>query len=129
MREVITTSILWGCDQKNHFFEGVEGWGEGGLGSGPIIWDWHEVPTWKFLPCGKRAKTKSQKVLQANNSYVCISYRGSTGRGAFLCPVHNLLMAFQEFSKNYLNILMVQLFQHLLYFHNQEFFLWFLLYI
>ena len=31
--------------------------------------------------CGKRVKTKSQKVLGAN-SYICRSYRGKTGRGA-----------------------------------------------
>ena len=30
--------------------------------------------------CGKRVKTKSQKVLRAN-SYVCRSYRGKTGSG------------------------------------------------
>ena len=30
--------------------------------------------------CGKKVKTKSQKVLGAN-SYVCESYRGKTGRG------------------------------------------------
>ena len=34
-------------------------------------------------------------------------------------------MVFQEFSKNCLNILMVQLFQHLLYYHHQEYFLFF----
>ena len=32
--------------------------------------------------CGKRVKTKSQKVLEAN-SYVCRSYRGKTGWGPF----------------------------------------------
>ena len=35
--------------------------------------------------CGKRVKTKSQKVL-GGNSYICRSYRGKTGRGAFLPP-------------------------------------------
>ena len=35
-------------------------------------------------------KTKSQKVLVAN-SYVCISYRGKTGRGAFLPPPPQIL--------------------------------------
>ena len=30
--------------------------------------------------CGKRVKTKSQKVFGVN-SYVCRSYRGKTGRG------------------------------------------------
>ena len=39
--------------------------------------------------CGKRFKTKSQKVLGAN-SYVCRIYRGKTGRGDFLpCPILN----------------------------------------
>ena len=35
--------------------------------------------------CGKRVKTKSQKVLGAS-FYVYKSYRGKTGRGAFLIP-------------------------------------------
>ena len=35
--------------------------------------------------CGKRVKTKSQNVSEAN-SYVCGSYRGATGRGVFLLP-------------------------------------------
>ena len=35
--------------------------------------------------CGKRVKTKSQNVL-GGNSYICRSYRGKTGRGAFLPP-------------------------------------------
>ena len=35
--------------------------------------------------CGKRVKIKSQKVLGVN-SYVCRSYRGKTGRGAFYHP-------------------------------------------
>ena len=37
--------------------------------------------------CGKRVKTKSQKVLGAN-SYVCRSYRGKTGMGGGrgICP-------------------------------------------
>ena len=35
MREVIITSILYGIDQKNHFFL------RGGLGSRSIISDWH----------------------------------------------------------------------------------------
>ena len=36
-----------------------------------------------LLWCGKKVKTKSQKVLEAS-SYVCRSYRGKTGRGGFL---------------------------------------------
>ena len=32
--------------------------------------------------CGIRVKTKSQRSFGAN-SYVCTSYRGKTGRGAF----------------------------------------------
>ena len=35
--------------------------------------------------CGKKFKTKSQKVL-GTNSYVCRSYRGKTGKGTFLPP-------------------------------------------
>ena len=35
--------------------------------------------------CGKRVETKNQKVL-GSNSYVCISYKGKTGMGAFLFP-------------------------------------------
>ena len=35
-------------------------------------------------------------------------------------------MAIQEFSRSSLNILMVQLFQHLLYYHQQEYYLLFL---
>ena len=37
--------------------------------------------------CGKRVKTKSQKVLEAN-LYVCRSYRGKTGKWAFLPTLH-----------------------------------------
>ena len=36
----------------------------------------------------KKVKTKSQKVLGAN-SYVCRTYRGKTGMGAFLPPIQN----------------------------------------
>ena len=35
--------------------------------------------------CGKRVKNKSQKVL-GDNSYVCKSYMGKTGRGRFGSP-------------------------------------------
>ena len=38
-----------------------------------------------FCYCGKRVKTKSQKVLGAK-SYVCRSYRGKTGRGGAFSP-------------------------------------------
>ena len=38
--------------------------------------------------CGKKVKTKSQKVLGAN-SYVCRSYTGKTGRGPFWRPILN----------------------------------------
>ena len=37
--------------------------------------------------CGKRVKTKSQKVL-GPNSYVCRSHRGKTGRGGLFGPSH-----------------------------------------
>ena len=40
--------------------------------------------------------------------------------------ISQLIEAFQEFSKNYSRILMVLLFQRLLYYHNQRFFLLFL---
>ena len=49
----------------------------GGLGSSSIIWDWHKVQTWNFTPVWK--------VLGAD-PYFCGSYRGKTGRGAFLLP-------------------------------------------
>ena len=80
MREVITTSILYGFDQRNHFF-----------------WRLVLVQVQQFRTgtrcklevlhqCCKRVKTESQKVLWAN-SYVCRSYRGKTGRvWGFLPP-------------------------------------------
>ena len=46
--------------------------------------------------CGKRVITKSQKVLGAN-SYVCISYRGKSGRVAFLLPILNRVMMRNKF--------------------------------
>ena len=71
MREVITNSILEGFDQKNHFF-----W--------EVIFvqvQWFGTGTRYKLEIlqqrGKRVKTKSQKVLEAN-SYVCRSYRRKT---------------------------------------------------
>ena len=33
-------------------------------------------------PCGRKVKTKNQKVLWAKN-HVCKSYRGKNGRGPF----------------------------------------------
>ena len=44
MRDVITTSVLKGFDQKNRFFL------RGGLGSSSINWDLHQVQTWNFTP-------------------------------------------------------------------------------
>ena len=45
--------------------------------------DWHCRYDLDVLQqCGKRVKTKSQKVLGAK-SYVCRSYRGKTGGGSF----------------------------------------------
>ena len=45
--------------------------------------------------CGKRVKTKSQKVFAAN-SYICRSYRGKTGRGrgGSFCPLPPLFIPF-----------------------------------
>ena len=44
---------------------------------------------------GKKVKTKSQKIL-GDNSYVCRSYRGKTGRGAFLAPCPPILNMVKE---------------------------------
>ena len=69
MREIITTSILLGFDQKNRFFGLVLALG---IGTGTRY-------KLKFLhQCAKWAKTKSQKVFRAN-SYVCRGYKGKTG--------------------------------------------------
>ena len=64
MREVIITSILQGFDPETIFLRSD-------LDPSSIIRDW---------------QTKSQKVL-GNNSYICKSFRGKTGRGAFLAPL------------------------------------------
>ena len=74
MREVITTSILYGFDQKNHFIWGVvlvqvQYFGTGTKYKLEIVYK-----------SRKKVKTKSQKVLGAN-FYLCRSYRGKTGRG------------------------------------------------
>ena len=56
--------------------DGKTGFLRTGLGSSSIIWDWHyklEI----LHQCGKRVKTKRQKVLRAD-FYVCRSYRGKT---------------------------------------------------
>ena len=83
MREVITTSILYGFDQKNHFIWGVvlvqvQYFGTGTKYKLEIV-----------CKSRKKVKTKSQKVLGAN-FYLCRSYRGKTGRGGgrrdFLLP-------------------------------------------
>ena len=73
MREVITTSILLGFDQKNRFFE---------------EWSWFKFnnlglelgANLKFTPVWQKVKTKIQKVFRAN-FYICGSHRGNTGRG------------------------------------------------
>ena len=71
MGEVITTSILLEFDQKNRFFCGV------------VLVQVQEFGKLEILhQCGKRVKTKSQKVLVAN-SYICRCYREKTGRGRF----------------------------------------------
>ena len=74
VREVIITSILSGFDQKNHFSWGVV----------LVQIQYFETDTrYDFAilrQCGKRAKTKSQKVLWAT-SYVCRSYSQKTDMG------------------------------------------------
>ena len=65
MREVITNSILEGFDQKKPLFLR----GDLGIGTRYKL----EI----LQQRGKRVKTKSQKVLEAN-SYVCRSYRRKT---------------------------------------------------
>ena len=72
MRQVITTLVLYRFDQKNSFFEMWYLFSS-------IIRDWSAKPE-ILRQCGKRFKTKSQKVFGAN-SYICISYRGKTDRG------------------------------------------------
>ena len=79
MKEVITTSILQGFDQKNCFFWEVvliqvQQFGTGARYKLEILYQ-----------CSKRVKSKSQKVLEAN-SYVSRSYRGKPGRRGPFCP-------------------------------------------
>ena len=69
IREVIITSISWGCDQKNQFF--FEGWSWLQLNNLGLVL----VMSWKFYQCGKRVKTRIQKVF-GTNSYIYRSYRG-----------------------------------------------------
>ena len=60
--------------------------------------------------CGKRVKTKSQKVFGAN-SYVCRSYRGKTGRGmGSFCPPIPILNRVNTYS-----IIMPKHFLYLVY--------------
>ena len=78
MREVTIISILQEFDQKNCFFGGVvlvQGQ-QCGTGTRYELEILHQY--------GKRAKTKSQKVLTAI-FHVCRSFRGKTGREPF-CP-------------------------------------------
>ena len=76
IREVIVTSILQEFDQKSHFF-----WGE-------VLVQVEKFGTdtnydFEILHrCGKRVKTKSQKVLWAKSN-ICRSYRKETGTGNF----------------------------------------------
>ena len=65
MREVIETSIYKYLTRKTNFFEGC-------------CWLKFNNGLEILHQCGKRVKTKSQKVLGAN-SYVCRSYRRKTG--------------------------------------------------
>ena len=78
MREVIMNSILKGFYQKNHFFEG----------SSLFKFNSLVLTLGIFLKCHISVAKGLQlkvKVLGAN-SYVCRSYRGRTGREAFLGP-------------------------------------------
>ena len=81
MREVITTSILKEFGEKNRPFWRVVLVQVQELGTGI------NYKLEALHQCGKKVKTKSQKVLGAN-SYVCGSYRGktSTGGGLFGPP-------------------------------------------
>ena len=79
MKEVIITSSLEGFDKKNWFFWGVvlvqvQQFGADTRYKLEVL---HQ--------CGKRVKTKSQKVL-GSNLYGCRSYKEKTGRGGFLVP-------------------------------------------
>ena len=65
MREVTETSIYKYLTRKTNFFEGC-------------CWLKFNNGLEILHQCGKRVKTKSQKVLGAN-SYVCRSYRRKTG--------------------------------------------------
>ena len=73
LREIIIISILW--PEEALFWRG-------GLGTGTS----YEPEV--FQQCGKRFKTKSQKVFVAN-SYVCRSYMEKTGSGTFCSPIVN----------------------------------------
>ena len=74
MREVIIISILYGFDQKNHFFGWMVLVQDQSFGTGT------RCGLQILRQCSKRAKTKRQKVLEAN-SYVCRSYTVKNGRG------------------------------------------------
>ena len=49
IREVIITSMLYGFDQKKTLFL------MGGLGWSSIIWDWHQIWPWNFVPMWQKA--------------------------------------------------------------------------
>ena len=66
MREVIITSTLRGFDQKKHFFEG---------------WSWLKFNNLEQA-LGMALKLYTNQKVFVNNSYVCRSYRGKTGRMA-----------------------------------------------
>ena len=57
----------------------------GALGSSSIIWAGTGYSLEILHQYDKRIKTKRQKFL-GHNSYVCRSYMGKTGRGAFYTP-------------------------------------------
>ena len=60
IREVITISILYGFDQKKHFFEGA-------LGSSLKICDWHSVWPWYFTPGWQKGyRKKLVQVIEKN---------------------------------------------------------------
>ena len=68
MREVNITKILKELNQKKPFFEGCSWFKFNNLGL-----------VLGMTKCGKRGKTKRQKMLGAN-FYVCRNFRGKTGR-------------------------------------------------
>ena len=108
IREVIIISILQGFDQRIHFFWGVVLVQIQQFGTGTR----YELDI--FRQCGKKVKTKSQKVLWVS-SYVCRSYRGKTCRGLFCLSapppptswIGLIYLFFYEFAMIFVNTIML----------------------